>query len=564
MTRNSSFTRKVAYLCGIALLFIPISLLSAPATSRDKGGGTLTKMRRDNRLSLAQLGKIDPASASMSLATLGMRGVAANLLWSRAIDCQKKENWDGVTAALNQITKLQPNFVSVWQFQSWNVSYNISVEFDDYRHRYHWVKKGIHYLTEGIAYNEDDPLLLSEAGWFFAHKLGRADEYLQFRRLFKNDTDFHRELPVPIETCLGPDEKPDNWLVSYYWFKRGQQAVDRGAILKRLSSYYWVEDKPFIDKKQTPTHGKNPLVFHSEPGKSLIRFADAIEEDGYLDEKGQLAWRNAEREWRKYGDRDIPSSWGITIHLNDMERAARDAQQAETELAELTPGVADQVKQEKLNKLTEAERKVLQIPASSRTDEQNRLAVDVEDRIQVSPTEIANAAPENVREKTKVLAVIVEANRELARIIERYRGIVNFDYWLKRCIAEQEQNTIEARKLVMEAKDAFREGDLQKSQELFEQAWDRWAVVFDRYSVMIDDVEGEDVMESVQVYQKLLGQLDLKFPPDDFKLMPLLMAYKDDYDYADVTAALQEPKPAAASAATENQPASTPDAAPEP
>lgn len=541
MSRSHSFTRKVAYLCGIALLFVPISLLSAPATSREKGGGTLTRMRRENRLSLAQLGKIDPASASMSLATLGMRGVAANLLWSRAIDCQKKENWDGVTAALNQITKLQPNFVSVWQFQSWNVSYNISVEFDDYRHRYHWVKKGIHYLTEGIEYNQDEPLLLSEAGWFFAHKIGRSDEYLQFRRLFRDDTDFHRELPVPMETCLGPDEKPDNWLVSYYWFKRGQQAVDKGAILKRLASYYWVEDKPFLDKKQTPTHGKNPLIFHSEPGKSLIRFADAIEEDGYLDEKGQLAWRNAEREWLKYGDRDIPSSWGITIHLNDMERARADADKAEAELAQLTPGVAEKVTQDKLSKLTDAEQKVLEIPRATRTAEQALLANDVEDRIRVTPTEIAMAAPENVREKAKVLAIVVEANRELARIIERYRGIVNFEYWLKRCIAEQEQNTIEARKLVLAAEAASRESELLKAKELFEQAWDRWAVVFERYPVMIDDVEGESVLDAVKVYQTLLGQLDLRFPPEDFKLMPLLLAYKDDYDYADVTAGVQEP-----------------------
>ncbi len=541
MSRNKSYTRKVIYLCGIALLFVPISLISAPATSRDKGGGVLTKMRRDNRLSLAQLGKIDPASASMSLATLGMRGVAANILWERAIECQKKENWDGLTAALNQITKLQPNFVSVWQFQAWNVSYNISVEFDDYRHRYHWVKKGVNYLTEGIDYNEEEPLLLSDAGWFFAHKLGRADEYLQFRRLFRNDTDFHRELPVPIETCLGPDEKPDNWLVAHYWFRRAQQAVDKGAILKRLSSYYWVGDKPYMDKKQTATHGKNPLIFHSEPGKALIRFADAIEEDGYLDEKGRLAWRNAEREWLKYGDRELPSSWGINIHLNDLERASRDADRAEAELTKLTPGIPEKVKAEKLSKLTEAERKVLDIPLAARNSDQLRLGSEVEAGLRVTPSEIASAAGEEIRNQAMRLALAVEANRELARIVERYRGIVNFEYWLKRCIAEQEENTIEARRLVLNAEKAFRESELVESKELFEKAWDRWAVIFDRYPVMVDDVEGESVLDSVRIYQKLQGQLDLPFPPEGFKLMPLLMAYQDDFDYSDVTASLAEP-----------------------
>ena len=137
MTRNASFTRKISYLSAIAVLFLPLSLISAPAKSKEQGGGLLTQMRRKERLSQAQIGKIDPASASMSLATLGMRGVAANLLWGQATKYKKTENWDAFKATLNQIAKLQPNFVSVWQYQAWNISYNVSVEFDDYRHRYH-------------------------------------------------------------------------------------------------------------------------------------------------------------------------------------------------------------------------------------------------------------------------------------------------------------------------------------------------------------------------------------------------------------------------------------------
>ncbi len=85
MTRNASFMRKVVYLSAIALLLIPLALISAPAETAEKGGGLLSRMRRKENLSQAQLGKIDPASASMSLATLGMRGVAANVLWGRAM-----------------------------------------------------------------------------------------------------------------------------------------------------------------------------------------------------------------------------------------------------------------------------------------------------------------------------------------------------------------------------------------------------------------------------------------------------------------------------------------------
>ena len=142
MTGSTSFIGKIIYIVVIVILLVPLYLISHPTTRNDEGG-TLARMRREHRLSQANLGEIDPAGASMSLATLGMRGVAANLLWGQAIHYKKTENWDGFKATLNQITKLQPNFESVWIYQAWNLTYNVSVEFDDYRHRYHWVKKGI-------------------------------------------------------------------------------------------------------------------------------------------------------------------------------------------------------------------------------------------------------------------------------------------------------------------------------------------------------------------------------------------------------------------------------------
>ncbi len=193
MSGNTSFVRKIIYLVVIVVLLVPLYWISHPATRDDKGG-KLAQLRNDYRLSQANLGEIDPAGASMSLATLGMRGVAANLLWGQAIHYKKTENWDALKATLNQITKLQPNFESVWIFQAWNLAYNVSVEFDDYHHRYNWVKKGIDYLIDGTKYNTELPSMLQEVGWFFQHKIGRADERRQYRRLFRNDKDFHDSL----------------------------------------------------------------------------------------------------------------------------------------------------------------------------------------------------------------------------------------------------------------------------------------------------------------------------------------------------------------------------------
>jgi hypothetical protein len=110
---------------------------------------------------------------------------------------------------LEQMTKLQPNFYSVWDFQAHNLSYNISVEFDDYHDRYSWVMKGIEFLRQGITYNLREPRLLGRMGWFIGQKVGRADEKKQYRRLFKADDEFH-ERDRPGRTL--PER--DNWLVA--------------------------------------------------------------------------------------------------------------------------------------------------------------------------------------------------------------------------------------------------------------------------------------------------------------------------------------------------------------
>ena len=165
-------------LVGIAVLLVPLSALSQPADSASKGG-KLARLRDQFGLSQANLGEVDPTSEAMRLATLGLKNVAVTLLWDRANHYKKVEDWTNLSAVLEQMTKLQPNFYSVWDFQAHNLSYNISVEFDDYRDRYAWVIKGIEFLRQGIGYNSREPRLLGRMGWFIGQKIGRSDEKKQ-------------------------------------------------------------------------------------------------------------------------------------------------------------------------------------------------------------------------------------------------------------------------------------------------------------------------------------------------------------------------------------------------
>ena len=85
------------------------------------------------------------------------------------------------------ITKLQPHFLSIWTFQSWNLAYNVSVEWDAPEDKYEWIKKGIQFVQEGVDKNRKSPDLVWDTAWYYYHKLGFSDESIILRRLFRDD-----------------------------------------------------------------------------------------------------------------------------------------------------------------------------------------------------------------------------------------------------------------------------------------------------------------------------------------------------------------------------------------
>ncbi|MFV1965759.1 MAG: IRE (iron responsive element) [Pirellulaceae bacterium] len=513
MIRNVSFQRKVLYLCGIALLLFPLYMIGRPATSRSndgagdanaRPGGTLARLRVRYDLSQAELGDIDPASESMKLATLGMRGVAANILWSKANEYKRTENWEALIATVNQMARLQPNFISVWEFQSHNLSYNISVEHDDYRFRYHWVKKGIEYLIKGVQYNRNSPRLFWTLGWYTGQKFGRADEHKQFRVLFRDDEDFHNQLKeyVNVDEARGAYGDPDNWLVSRLWYLRAYNLVDRQGA---------------------PLRGKSPHIFFADGPKSWMNYAAAIESEGILDEQAEYAWSKGGEEWKAYGKRLVPTSWGVNIRLGDLGRLRAEVQKLRVELDELIPGGRNAVVEEKKAKLTDAQRAALAKNLTEIDDEaEYRLHWKAVELTAVSDREVAQHAPTRLRAKANRLASDAMAADENAERVERYRSNVNYAYWATRCRVEQLPETVAARRHVFAAKDKYDKGELEAAEIEYNKAWDLWAkIVFQDNPELVQQLMADDLFEDVEQYVRMLGQLEKRLPAD-FKLMPLL------------------------------------------
>ncbi len=293
MNARTVLYRKVAYLGGIVLLLFPLFWLGRPEVKGPdgqlEGGGTLARMRHEMGLSPAELGEIDPASQTMKLATLGMRGVATWILWDRADDYRTKENWDKLAATLNTLRRLTPHYISVWEYQAWNVSYNVSKEFDYYEHRYLWVKRGIEYLMTGTRYNRHNPRLLWSLGWFTGHKIGRADEHAEFRQLFHDDTDFHNELNnyIVVDNARGAEGKPDNWLAARLWYLRAVDVDVAGVPVQWLRLN---EDKDSITNRK-----RSAVLFYHDPPKQLLNYAEAITEELTPGEITRSAWGRAVR-----------------------------------------------------------------------------------------------------------------------------------------------------------------------------------------------------------------------------------------------------------------------------
>ncbi len=517
MKERTPFLRKLAYVVAMVLLLMPVAWLGAPAARRSANapgspGGWLARMRDDAGLSQANLGEIDPASEAIKLATLGMRGIAANLLWEKANHYKKTEDWTNLSATLEQITKLQPNFISVWRFQAWNLSYNVSAEFDDYHDRYYWVMRGVDFLKEGEEYNRDDPRILRDIGWFISQKIGRSDEHRYFRRLFKQDDDFHPPDRLPAQR--------DNWLVGKLWFRRAERVVDEKGTQLRAGG-----------------RGTSDLIFFANAPMCQINYAEAIEKEGTLDDVARRAWQRAENEWTEdYGNRRLKHAQGEIV-LNELDRLQREQEQLEQQLDALVPGLRAELVAEREADLSDAQREALDTPSDQLSDEQYVALREAREWLSVSNDDLVQrlreVAPDKAAEAERLASA---ARRNAARIgrTRRYRNIVNYDYWNTRCQFEQTPEALRARRMIFEGDEQWQDADLVEAKRLYDQGFAAWGEVMDAFPSVIDDpTTGDDLMDVIRRYRRILDELDEPFPKD-FELRDVIQYHDDKGEFGDV------------------------------
>jgi hypothetical protein len=505
---NSTFKRKVAYITGIVLLLFPLFFLGQPATSGRNGsgevGGKLAQLRAESELAQSNLGEINPVSSSMQLATFGLRPIAVIVLWEKASKFQKMEDYDNVTATINQISKLQPNFISIWEFQAHNLAYNISVEFDNYRHRYQWVRRGIQFLMEGTRYNSRNTKLVQEVAFYTGSKIGGSDEKIQFRSLFSEDEMFHGQMSdeginLTSNRALGANKKPDNWKASYLWYEKS-------------------EDLASVNEHHV---NRDPIRFYEKKPQALVYYAIALEDDGYLGAEAQQAFAAAHAGLINLGNRDLSTQFGFNVRLNQYGEFQQKLKDLQDKMDTLAPELRQELKDARFKRLSEPQQIAYSLEVGLRSEYHEQLAYEASQALFISEAEIAEAMPPAMRKQARGIAIAAEDAATKVDGISYMREMIDYNYWLKRCEMEQMTLAITARKTVQQADDLFVKARLEEARKLYEIAWVDWRKIFDKYPSMITRDTGQNLEPSISNYIELLQQFDEELP-ENFVLQHLV------------------------------------------
>jgi hypothetical protein len=173
-----------------------------------------TQVRRDT-LDLSELEQGDPelAGSLARLSLVGSRGIVITALWRSAIEKFKRNEWHDFETRVRMVTRLQPNFITPWIYQSWNLSYNVSVENERLNDMYYYIARGIELLSEGERLNRDSPDMRYQTAFYYQNKFGVSDKVIVLRSLFQL-------------SCMKPDQRDASR------FRGANGQIDMGVFRK--------------------------------------------------------------------------------------------------------------------------------------------------------------------------------------------------------------------------------------------------------------------------------------------------------------------------------------------
>ncbi|MGO8703480.1 MAG: hypothetical protein ACLQVA_06655 [Candidatus Brocadiia bacterium] len=126
----------------------------------------------------------DPQNPQVVLLTHvlgGFKGLMVDALWLRAGDLQEQGKFWELYQLYTWMGKLEPGIEEIWDFNGWNMAYNLVAELDDSEARWQWVERAILWLTnEGLKANPRSAKIMERISWIYWHKIGRDTDMHHF------------------------------------------------------------------------------------------------------------------------------------------------------------------------------------------------------------------------------------------------------------------------------------------------------------------------------------------------------------------------------------------------
>ena len=141
---------------------------------------SINHQRQDMGLIIDKPESMPPSLAFATIATGAFRGLVVDALWMRADKLKDEGQFFDARQLAEWITILQPRFASVWEFQAWNMAYNISVAIPATQpdQRWRWVRNGYELLRDEAIdkYKLTNLTIYRELARIFQHKIGGVSD----------------------------------------------------------------------------------------------------------------------------------------------------------------------------------------------------------------------------------------------------------------------------------------------------------------------------------------------------------------------------------------------------
>ena len=189
--QRASNRRKLIYfgtILGLLLVTIFVrGVVAMPVAGLKNSIGKWTIQEQSEKLELTEQsqGDVELTGSAIRLLLTGSRGLAICGLWISANEKQKQQEWNELELIVKSITKLQPHFLTPWLFQSWNLTYNVSVEMDSLNDMYFYISRGINLLAEGEAINHHSPDMRYALAFYYQNKFTVSDKVTTLRCLYQ-------------------------------------------------------------------------------------------------------------------------------------------------------------------------------------------------------------------------------------------------------------------------------------------------------------------------------------------------------------------------------------------